>query len=709
LYFKLIEENAPKVAPRPANEDAPSLTTKVLDKWFLSPFNGNEATFTGSRNEQMVKQAFPAFVRRHCESARVKVGPIEEAFPPITILQLYDYGLLLCKQFPRAAFSPDGICLAKQNVTHENENYTIDFLAIIEIKTKTCRNTSAKEWSIARALGRFAVVDLANVCGQETFVSVIPELEHRTQIVHGMGCGSAPAAFYIVADDHQIIRVVYICFLGEMLGSFAEHYQMAIQQIFNDEGLGWIDQGRVPKIDPSDFTTILKYAVDQHTVDQSYELCKALDETYIEKGNTIPILHRCLPASVALWNKCKGPIDLYSRHFWNNLPNQRKIKTTGATWLRMIRTAVYNAYQIHLMILVKDYLDSDDCTSWTELNKKRTKIRNKEGTGKSFQCFIGSLSDHITKFLEADKKKLIKRSDANTSNSATPKQTTSCPDQTISRIYNLRESFLQEGQLSDLRRLKVKEHAVERIDESKKVQRRCVWCCDGSGFDKNGNHYRKGYKTSFQCNMCEVPLCQETRKEAGKSCFYKWHAARTLHDPCSNHPETRNEIHMRRLSIGDVSQVETYPNNESSDRMHRLSISDVSQVETNPNNESSDVGICQPCSINQSSDLDDTISNGSMNRIRQQLTSKKKRPSQHDTTDSSKSDDSSQENQNNTRSIRCRSATKQDTSDSNNSKNINKKLTIQANSRQTRSTPLTTMNPNMVSVSKSRRKVRRCG
>jgi hypothetical protein len=272
---------------------------------------------------------------------------------------------------------------------------------------------------------------------------------------------------------------------------------------------------------------MLKYSVDQHTIDQSFELCRALDINYIERGKTIPPCHRCLPSSVALWNKCKGPIDLYSRMLKNNHPKQKKLTAIGVTWLRMLRTAVYNAYQMSIVLETNRFLQSPDCTSWKVFNKHRSRIRrNEEKSLQSLQCFIGSLIDDISSFLDVESE-----SDA------------SAQIESKKKSYNKREAFFSVQELKDKRRCCPDSHMVKKIGDTlngnKKIpiQQHCVWCCEcdngkASISKTKKRHYRRGRKTTTLCSVCDVPLCTQVREGHDYSCFEQWHFAKQLNNPC---------------------------------------------------------------------------------------------------------------------------------------------------------------------------------
>ena len=262
-----------------------------------------------------------------------------------------------------------------------------------------------------------------------------------------------------------------------------------------------------------------------NTVRQSYALTAAINAELVDKGLVIPRCHRILPASVALWNKCKGPIDQMSRFLFNNHTTQNKVRAIGSMWLKMLRIAVYNAYQVHTMMQTKNYLLDKTCDSWSKFNRYRSKYKQTEGG--SFKCFIGNLLDEIGDFLASSKvvfNVIADRDDDNVKDGL--------------REYNRRISYFSITELRKKRRKNPTDHLQVRINEnSKTVQKRCLWCCCSTSVDPNTTHCRHGYKTTIQCSVCEVPLCQVKRNNRDSTCFEEWHTATSLNNPCSHHEQ----------------------------------------------------------------------------------------------------------------------------------------------------------------------------
>ena len=133
---------------------------------------------------------------------------------------IQEYGLLCSKNNDFGAFSPDGIVVAS-TVRHDNQEYDESstahddqddgtFCALLEFKTKTKKNTVLPEQRIAKDIGAFVMVLLENGTGGKEFRKAVPEFDHRAQLLHGMACGKLNHAFYVVASETGVIRVVHV-------------------------------------------------------------------------------------------------------------------------------------------------------------------------------------------------------------------------------------------------------------------------------------------------------------------------------------------------------------------------------------------------------------------------------------------------------------------------------------------------------------------
>ena len=578
MVERIINENLPVKASTAdsRNGTTSSIATLLLKSWFMQPKKGNKAMRIGLQNEPMVRSALPKFV----DNATTETDPFES-------LVIEEFGLLLSREWRRAAFSPDGIALVQRFVEPELEEQDqgrasivqrpscgeqrikVTYLCSLEIKTKVASDCIAREWEISRKVGTYVDIDISDPRNNELFHQAVPEFDFRAQILHGMACARLHGSFYVVASETRIIRVVHV--FRRNIRQFSDAYIDALHEAYLQAGLHWIDKGKVPKIDAAAFAAEgkkegpLSYAVDQHTIQQTLTFCNSLDKMYIEKNLIIPRCHRILPASVALWNKCKGPIDLYSRKHRNNCTTQNKVQAIGSMWLKMLRTAMYNAYQMHIVIQTNNFLQSKSCETWSELHKHQSQVRQTEGG--SYKCFIGNLMEEIDVFLSTN------GTNATTTNQSIENVNDgSGTGESSAREYRRRESFFSVYELIQRRTTDKSNHSLERIADgsgrNKLVQKRCVWCCTATDVDLNLPHRRQGFKTTFECNICEVPLCKVTRIGNDKSCFEQWHVAKKIKCPCNNHnilsiplrdiSNRRNENDSDNVSILKKRRRKTY-------------------------------------------------------------------------------------------------------------------------------------------------------
>lgn len=215
-------------------------------------------------------------------------------------LRIKEYGLLQDKNVSSVAFSPDGIM--KFKFINANNVETTE-LALLEFKSKTNIETETKELNIANDKGKFVELNINHTSlelNAKEFHELIPEVRHRTQLIHGMASGKLEHCFYVVASKTKIIRVVYM----KMDYSIIESYSDGMLQLFIEVNIGGINRnnGKVPKIDLIFFKSGLENAIDQNTVDQQYALWRAAN-TYIDQtGKALPKGKFLMPTLTSLWN-----------------------------------------------------------------------------------------------------------------------------------------------------------------------------------------------------------------------------------------------------------------------------------------------------------------------------------------------------------------------------------------------------------------------
>jgi hypothetical protein len=544
----LFDDNsslAPSVATQASSRGTQSdigmdgVLVSLLKAWFMPPLKDKDksATRIGSLNESNIIRALPRFVQKHRTD--------------ISILHIKEYGLLANRAESNLVVSPDGLVIAR---IEQSGSFSI---SLLEMKTKVKNNQEQKEVDLLNTLGPYCDVVLRDGEGGVDFKVAIPEEDHRSQLLHGMAVMNLTSAFYVVASTAGIIRVVYIQFHEDDV----RNYRNAIQILFEEANLKWIDDdGVLPQIDPTEFTSgKLVHAVDRYSICKALDLWRVLRKKIIDEGKPFPKGRRIVPVVVALWNRCKGPIDLYSRFLRNVQAKHKKLAPIGAVWLRLIMTIVYNAYQTYSLSVSLEYLMSNDCKSFLDFQR----FRNRKS--ESFGDFCFGLACHICKIDREAFPAVYSVGAINAQRLVT---------------YNAREKFFEGFPYYNIRMDPALAHFPVAIDTSVKEdntgdesqdnsvesrsfpRRRCVVCCRNNHEPGLGPpcSRRLGLKTSMECYTCKVSLCIAKRYDQ-KSCFEIWHTMGILPDVCQPASVTGLKVRRRRLSHA-TTDAENNPDEE---------------------------------------------------------------------------------------------------------------------------------------------------
>lgn len=239
---------------------------------------------------------------------------------------------------PVAAFSPDHIASIVSVKCGR-------FSAVMEYKTRTTARTVQHERALSAVHCIFTTVNLASMGTGELLNTAIPELNHRLQILHSIVCGGVGDGFLVYATSSSIIRVVHVV----VSSSASQTYCSALNAIARGY-MGWVYTANscIPDFDHSQYG----HCVDQATLQQTLELWKALVNIIDERQGPLPPAKHIIPTLIALWNKVKGGIDVYSRYLKNVKSKHFRLSPTGAIWLRMMMTLVYNAHQSYMLFQV---------------------------------------------------------------------------------------------------------------------------------------------------------------------------------------------------------------------------------------------------------------------------------------------------------------------------------------------------------------------
>ena len=310
--------------------------------------------------------------------------------------------------------------------------------------------------------------------------------------------------------------------------------------IWAEEELDWSERNVEPEMDDALFTNYLQHCVDNHTIQQAFSISQLIYEEYTAQNEVIPPLFRIVPEAVDLWNKCKGPIDNYSRMLKNTKNLTAKLTPIGNIWIHMLHTSLYNAFQAQHLIQNTSFLFDDRCTSWNRFLRHRH--NNGIRDGNTMRSFILLLEKTIETEINA-----YYRAHPNVRRDGDDDEHDE-PD--INRGRKRRRIKRTEYFVGKRRKLRT--DGQDHLHMNYPKQKHCIWCCC---VETGKDHYRLGYKTYVGCRKCDVPLCITVREGESKSCFKLFHDATEIYDPCSNH-RTLQEA---------ATQEEEEVNNDSSD------------------------------------------------------------------------------------------------------------------------------------------------
>lgn len=494
----------------------------LMGCWFMTPVKSVEMKL-GSLNERNIVKAFPSFLEKHSGGT--------------TLIKLKEYGLLSLKNHPEAAFLPDGIgCFACDGRG--------EFIAGCEWKTMTIKTRSeANEQLLVHTHGRYSTINLIE--DPAHFKDLIPSKNYRGQLIHNLCCAGIDDWFYVTASLYEILRVVH-CQVNEQF----RHDYVACMTLCKERYMSFIyNDGPLPE------NCVVGHCKDRQTFVATLKLWRAMNKLVEERGRPLPRGKHILPSLVALWNRIKGGVDVYSRMLKNCKSVHHCLAPGAAIWLRMLMTMVYNGHQSYLMLQSYTYLMEDvECKTFQ-------KYMFHKNTHKTFADYcrdgiygIGGITiDGVTV--------------QGMGTAAHALSTDSSGEGHVSKRirYNIRAAYFNENSLVKKRTGMRVVHTPSRINTLSHVQKTCVWCCQKKHGPDAPRHSRFGYKTTMCCAICDnVPLCIVKRVNE-KSCFELWHTATELYNACAcdvNSPITRS--HRNRSAPPSRRRVEIdEPNNRS--------------------------------------------------------------------------------------------------------------------------------------------------
>ena len=166
---------------------------------------------------------------------------------------------------------------------------------------------------------------------------------------YGLLCGKD--AFY-AAFSPDAIAVLLIPYVGQVTAlveikskcstatvhlheDAKDSYQLALQEVY-ERYLTWIPTGKLPAC--LERCTLPRYACDADTIGGALGLWTAIANLVKERGRPLPEGRTLIPTIVAMWNRNKGPIDVFSRFMKNGHSQHGMLSAVGNIWLRLLMT-----------------------------------------------------------------------------------------------------------------------------------------------------------------------------------------------------------------------------------------------------------------------------------------------------------------------------------------------------------------------------------
>jgi hypothetical protein len=499
------------------NEQMESIESLILSCWFMPPLK-NEAMKLGTINESNILQNFPLFFDEHCK----------EVLDSTTIETVNEYGLMHYLDEPHAAFSPDAIVTLRSQVGDEDSSPgdapgDICIVAGAEFKTRTNNTSDRIEKLLADQYGKFQYIDMSatlnEVDGSITvdkneslkFKKSIKELSYRCQILHCMACSGLEDWLYVTASLDSVIRIVLI-HTNELALSV---YRQSLTWL-KDTYFPWVYNDSLPI---PDFGNQYLHAVNKHGVETSLQLWRAMNKIIAQRRRPLPPGRFLLPSLIAIWNRIKGGIDVFSRHLKNIKSQHMRMNPYAASWIRLIMAMVYNSHQMHQNLQTFHHLmDKERCTTF----KSFTLRKANSGSFRSF-CRKAVIS------MDLDSSVNVYQSDSSDNEVVDANEGKATATHGVEqRKYNKRDAYFQEQAKITMRLNTSLCHKRQYITGNRLT---CVYCCCKKHTEQTGRHSRLGHKTTYECTTCQVPLCYKPRF-GQDSCAKLFHEVEAINDPC---------------------------------------------------------------------------------------------------------------------------------------------------------------------------------
>jgi hypothetical protein len=401
----------------------------------------------GSMNEENVLKQVDNFLTLHSD---LKI-----------VHNIKEYGLLAHWEVEYAAFSPDGVCIIK-----DTDNAT--FSAVVEVKTRVSTKTRDDECKLQQKYGNFC--EIRPFEDADRFKTVVPELAHRTQVLHALFCGSVQHSLLVYAKLDSIIRIIHI--------TVTEMDQLVWINMIRHIGTKYLDWIYSNHNIPAAFLdkTVLGHAKDKVTLLTNLQLWRAHRAIVRQDSKPLPPAKRILPSVIDFWNRLKGGVDIYSRYLKNCKAQHKKQNPNTVIILRLLTTCVYNAYQSYILINILPHLENNTIQSYKQYQQYRNRL------GGSFNNFCRDIA--------LDNDLGVEITETHHIDTSEQPQT----DQELKRLslYKKRELYMSRTDLIALRLNKT--HKASFISNGRQLT--CTVCCSKNRHHvSNLTHSREGIKT----------------------------------------------------------------------------------------------------------------------------------------------------------------------------------------------------------------------
>lgn len=271
-------------------ESENDIIQKFLECWFMKPLKKKRSLRIGSENE--------IYALQHLH------GHIAQCTDNLKIIKIIQNGLVSNKKCQSMTDSADGICV----IQIEYGNQLRLEPALIEVKTATTEKAKSVHESICLDHGS-EHIEINLPCDIAKFHKFIPEQRYRCQVLHHAAVYQIPNVVYVVAEEGQIIRTVFLRINKKLRLVYKQ-----IIEFIQKKYLYWIyDSSNLNEPDLEKIFAYLDFGSlhvrDSQTVTIRYRLWKKLHEWINKNNQPLPETYKLIPLIIAVWNRLKVGID----------------------------------------------------------------------------------------------------------------------------------------------------------------------------------------------------------------------------------------------------------------------------------------------------------------------------------------------------------------------------------------------------------------